>query len=284
MNTEMRPHAPVLLARLILVALLVVSLAACASTRAPTQAAPTASGPQPTASAGPAQLANPASVYCRDQGYTLELRTDPSGGQYGVCVLAPGVECEEWAFYRHECGPGAGATDAVTATTEITYRPAPSSAESRQGWCMSSSLAAWRPDAWRCMVDSEIYDPCFAVPGASESVICGADPTTGSAGFTLRLTQPLTAADVPQATTTHAWMLELADGTICGYATGATGGVGDKRINYLCQSADPSQRRAILGDLQAGTVWTAELAVITPGAAGPEVTESHTVSVRTLWR
>jgi putative hemolysin len=52
-------------------------------------------------------LANPASVYCEDQGYTLEMRVDENG-QYGVCIFPDGSECEEWAFYRGECSPGAG--------------------------------------------------------------------------------------------------------------------------------------------------------------------------------
>jgi putative hemolysin len=51
-------------------------------------------------------LANPASVYCEDQGYTLEIRADESGGEYGVCIFPDGSECEEWAFFRGECAPG----------------------------------------------------------------------------------------------------------------------------------------------------------------------------------
>ncbi|MFZ3054926.1 MAG: DUF333 domain-containing protein [Minisyncoccales bacterium] len=49
-------------------------------------------------------LANPASTFCVKNGYTLEIRTDDNGGQYGVCVFGDGVECDEWKFYRKECG------------------------------------------------------------------------------------------------------------------------------------------------------------------------------------
>lgn len=50
-------------------------------------------------------IANPASTYCVEQGYKLEIRTDPlSGGQYGVCIFPDGKECEEWKFFRGECG------------------------------------------------------------------------------------------------------------------------------------------------------------------------------------
>ena len=48
------------------------------------------------------QIANPASVYCEDNGGTLQILGDGSGGQYGIC-LKNGKECEEWAFYRGEC-------------------------------------------------------------------------------------------------------------------------------------------------------------------------------------
>ncbi len=48
-------------------------------------------------------LANPASVRCIEQGGALEMRTDEDGGQFGVCILEDGRECEEWAFFRGEC-------------------------------------------------------------------------------------------------------------------------------------------------------------------------------------
>ncbi len=53
-----------------------------------------------------AGLPNPASVYCEEQGYTVEIRTAEDGGEYGVCIFSDGSECDEWAFYRGECAPG----------------------------------------------------------------------------------------------------------------------------------------------------------------------------------
>lgn len=49
-----------------------------------------------------AGLPNPASVFCEEQGGTVEIR-DESAGQVGFCVFPDGNECEEWAFYRGEC-------------------------------------------------------------------------------------------------------------------------------------------------------------------------------------
>lgn len=60
-----------------------------------------------------AGLANPASVFCRESGYDLEIRTEEDGGQYGVCIFPDGSECEEWAFYRGECSPASSAENDV---------------------------------------------------------------------------------------------------------------------------------------------------------------------------
>jgi putative hemolysin len=55
---------------------------------------------------GPTEAApgmpNPASEFCVEQGYELEIR-DEAGGQVGYCLFPDGSECEEWAFYRGEC-------------------------------------------------------------------------------------------------------------------------------------------------------------------------------------
>jgi putative hemolysin len=52
-----------------------------------------------------AEIANPASVYCEEQGGTVEI-VDTDDGQLGICVFDDGRECEEWAYYRGECVPG----------------------------------------------------------------------------------------------------------------------------------------------------------------------------------
>jgi len=50
-------------------------------------------------------IPNPASVYCEEQGGTVDIRTDEEGGQVGYCVFADGTEVEEWAYYRGEAQP-----------------------------------------------------------------------------------------------------------------------------------------------------------------------------------
>jgi uncharacterized protein len=65
-----------------------------------------ASNPDPDA--GSCTFANnsmpsPASDHCTRSGYTLEIRSSDAG-EYGACVFSDGTECEEWSFFRGECG------------------------------------------------------------------------------------------------------------------------------------------------------------------------------------
>lgn len=46
-------------------------------------------------------IANPASVYCEENGGTLKLE-DGSG----LCMFEDGSYCEEWSYQRWECQPG----------------------------------------------------------------------------------------------------------------------------------------------------------------------------------
>jgi putative hemolysin len=51
-----------------------------------------------------ANMPNPASVYCEQNGNKLEIYTAADGSQSGVCVLPDGSTCDEWAYFRGECG------------------------------------------------------------------------------------------------------------------------------------------------------------------------------------
>ena len=58
-------------------------------------------------------LPNPASVYCEQNGGKLEIVTTADGSQSGVCLFPDGSACDEWAYYRGECGPAV-----IEATTD----------------------------------------------------------------------------------------------------------------------------------------------------------------------
>lgn len=65
-----------------------------------------------------ANMPNPASVYCEQQGNRLEIRTAADGSQSGFCIFPDGSECDEWAYYRGECKPGG------TEPTAVPQEPA----------------------------------------------------------------------------------------------------------------------------------------------------------------
>ena len=70
---------------------LVAAIAACGSDSEPSDT---------TAATG---LANPASVFCVEQGGAVEI-VDEADGQVGYCNLPDGTRVDEWEYYRAETG------------------------------------------------------------------------------------------------------------------------------------------------------------------------------------
>ena len=177
--------------------------------------------------------------------------------------------------------PLPSSASAVTLTEVIQFTPAIPTGPAQSGSCWENSVAVSRDGAWRCMMDNSIADPCFAV-GDKPTMVCGADPAANNIGFIVNLTKPLPKSDIPaQARQAYrGWLIRLADGTVCGFATGATTGVNGERANYLC-----TDHSVILGDLKPGQVWTAQKAVVSVGANGPQLDKgSETVAIRTVWQ
>jgi len=67
-----------------------------------------------------ANMPNPASVYCMQNGNKFEIHTAADGSQSGVCVFPDGSTCDEWAYYRGECGPAAQKSPTPAMTVEAT--------------------------------------------------------------------------------------------------------------------------------------------------------------------
>lgn len=175
-------------------------------------------------------------------------------------------------------------TPASVTTTIIKYVPGQPTGEEKEGRCWVGSIAAPREGAWRCMIGSQIQDPCFTLE-AGKSVVCGADPTANKPGYKLKLTEPLPAVKLPaNLPAAWGWMVQLADGTVCTPATGAMGFVNNKPVRYYCAGGTPEESIGILDELKAGTPWTAEKAIITRGASGPALKSSQIVPVRTAWQ
>jgi len=65
-----------------------------------------------------ANMPNPASVYCEQNGNTLEIHTAADGSQSGICVFPDGSTCDEWAYFRGECGLAVPENPTPAATVE----------------------------------------------------------------------------------------------------------------------------------------------------------------------
>ena len=86
--------------RIITFTIILLVLTACTSFRVQTSESARTESPH-------VNMSNPASVYCEQNGNTLEIQTADDGSQYGVCIFPDGSTCEEWAYFRGECGPAA---------------------------------------------------------------------------------------------------------------------------------------------------------------------------------
>lgn len=67
-----------------------------------------------------ANMPNPASVHCTQSGSKLEIQTTEDGSQSGICVFSDGSSCEEWAYYRGECGPATQTSPIPAKTVEAS--------------------------------------------------------------------------------------------------------------------------------------------------------------------
>ncbi len=48
----------------------------------------------------PIGMANPASVFCTEQGGKLVMEKDAEGNSVGYCQLYDGTTVEQWAYFR----------------------------------------------------------------------------------------------------------------------------------------------------------------------------------------
>jgi hypothetical protein len=139
------------------------------------------------------------------------------------------------------------------------------------GSCWTSSIALSDPNAFRCISNNQILDPCFAPPHvtAPTTVACFSDPWTP--GLLLTLSEKLPAPD--PGTRTTPWALELADGTRCVALTGTVDQVGTLDMGYSCGG---TAQAGLVASSGAGTAQSVELR--TSGSA-----PLHAEAVRTTW-
>jgi putative hemolysin len=128
--------------RIFIFVIILIVLTACAAPQ--TQAAP-----EPAAADMPqAGMPNPASVYCTQKGNKLEIRTVADGSQNGICVLPDGSTCDEWAYYRGECGPAAQKSPTPAMTIEATTEASVGTEEQASGGYMPPGATEEMADWW----------------------------------------------------------------------------------------------------------------------------------------
>lgn len=132
-----------------------------------------------------ANIPNPASVYCEQNGYTLEIVTTNDGSQSGVCVFPDGSSCDEWAYYRGECSPLMKSTSEPATTVDPTQANA-------SGGYMQPGVSEPFTDWWGVIKSAEPgsqYDDYFErhdLGGAITFGIDSLDPEVGAQIQTLR--------------------------------------------------------------------------------------------------
>lgn len=111
--------------------------------------APQAQAPD-TAATGmlQADMANPASVYCKQKGNELEIRTAADGSQQGICIFPDGSSCEEWAYYRGECGPAVQASPSPAGAVEATTQASGGTGGEEPGSSMPPSATEEIAGSW----------------------------------------------------------------------------------------------------------------------------------------
>ena len=80
-----------------------------------------------------ANMPNPASAFCEEKGNRLEIRTAADGSQAGYCIFPDGSECDEWTYFRGECGPTMQGGTSASPTAIPTAMPI-DPADYQQGW------------------------------------------------------------------------------------------------------------------------------------------------------
>jgi uncharacterized protein len=152
--------------------ILLMILAACTT--------PWAQTAEPVATDTPqAGMPNPASVYCIQQGNKLDIRTAADGSQYGICVFPDGRTCDEWAYYRGECGLAAPQSPTPAVAAEATPTASGGNTEEdASGGYMAPGTSEAIADWWGVIKSTEPgaqYDDYFERQDLGQTIYFGID-------------------------------------------------------------------------------------------------------------
>lgn len=118
-----------------------------------------------------------------------------------------------------------------TKTEIIEYKQTYIPKNSKKGKCWNPSIASSGSNAWRCMTDEFIHDPCFETD--SGQVVCGIDSEKEDA-FELKLTEPLPKQRNDNTREPSYWKIELENGLNCYVFTGTAGNLNNEYVYHYC--------------------------------------------------
>ncbi len=115
-------------------------------------------------------MPNPASVYCEQNGNKLEIQTASDGSQSGICVFPDGSTCDEWAYFRGECG--------IEVQTSSTLAPTAESTSDASGGYMPPGTSEPIADWWGVIKSTDAgaqYDDYFERQDLGGAIYFGID-------------------------------------------------------------------------------------------------------------
>lgn len=164
----------------------------------------------------------------------------------------------------------------VEATEEVDLLPAVP-VERSTGICLANSSTVVLSSAWQCLVEGSVLDPCL-VGEDGTSVVCYAGPF-GTDPIKVNLSGPL-----PEPTETEntaradrPWLVTLETGAVCEAVAENMLALEEIPVSYIC-----NDNSLLVGELEAGPVWTAERVSVGSTPSGFEVSESETVELQAV--
>jgi putative hemolysin len=174
-------------------------------------------------------MANPASIFCEQNGGALDLRQDTSGGIAGVCVFPDGSECDEWAYYRGECKPADPAPNqSLDPTSTNISTPIPVNPADYQGWWTYSNptygFSILLPDDW-AVDETTVGDPLMN----GHTLMLQPDQPA-AVDLQIRMTFRRSGEDVPL------WPTGVGSGSFVPQGTLDVAGQAARRVLFVCST------------------------------------------------
>jgi len=181
----------------------------------------------------------------------------------------------------------ASISSATKQNTKVIYFKVPESLpeDIKLGNCQMSSVAQpYREDAFRCIVDNSIYDPCFTL-GVDGFVFCQMNPLADES-FLIELEEEnLPEFNVfAEKKDNWAWFVELENGYFCSPFTGTRPIVSVGEVYYGCNSGANGQPTVLIGELNKGNIWTAIMATLNQKKETWEIKTIESVNISRVWQ